>query len=376
MKHIHYYIYALLFAASFTACSNDDFSDKLTVSDEVNGPIVFSASAKAAETTRATYEEYDKNRDPSTLGVFGMYNLENATFARFFNNQLVNYTETPSSPWNSAIPWTYTPEKYWADYAWCDRFDFFAYMPYNENASITKAPSADAYTLSIPVEFKDQSDNDAFFITDTKKIPLICKEPNFKTYTGDIIEYAMDQTLTAFKIQFKLGTKMDDVRDFLIKDVQMSGTLAKAGTVSRTYTWDDDKWNTGDISWTVADKQKTAFANVSIPCSTTTPLKINSTNPTDWSSLFYVIPETFTPTITVTYDVTLNDDGVGGEVTRKNVTSTILFSKDLFTNYPNDKGEIAKENTILINIVPSYLYVLADGDQKQGYLFISNTPTP
>lgn len=385
MKHIHYYIYALLFAAILAACSNDDFNDKLTTSDEVNGPITFSASAQTDAPTRAAldpvYRNWDSARDPQSMGVFGMLNGNKGSFGEFFDNQQVTYNASATDDavigWKAATKWRYTPAKYWPDYTWCNSYDFFAYMPYKEGTTIASTDGTN-FTVTIPGVTLSQAvqtyiDNSPY---------LICNLPINKTVPGEVIEYKMDQTLAAFQIRFKLGQDMENVRDIFIKGVKIKGDLHKGGKIIRTYTWNnaESKWTSGKIEWKDLDTKTSAnttiaFANLGTGDKATyynnvnSKLHIVSTDSLSWGKPFKVIPNGFNPTIEVTYDVTTNEVD-NSTLTRKNVVSEIEFSNGFF-----EAAQTGKINPILINIVPSYLYVLADDDQK-GYLIINQTATP
>ncbi|MBO6234060.1 MAG: hypothetical protein J6N43_01380, partial [Prevotella sp.] len=63
-----------------------------------------------------------------------------------------------------------------------------------------------------------------------------------------------------------------------------------------------------------------------------------------------------------------NEDGTY-TTTRENITNTIQFSESFFTNY-TEGGAVGKLNKITVQIEPKYLYVLADADQRIGYLLV------
>lgn len=365
MKNIHYYIYMALMAVVMTACSNDDLAGMATSSDEVNGPISFSASAEIPVTRAAGYREWGNSGDPKTMGVFGFYHPKADVTSQMFNNTEVTYNAayTAVAPWKAATKWRYAEPKFWADYAWCESTDFFAYMPYKEGTTISN--SSNSYTVTIPeVTIGSGTPEAPYGFWSGDDTLLICHEPIHKTVVGDVIEYKMDQTLTAFQVQFKLGTTMGALRDFVVKEVKIKGAIAKRGDVSRSYTWDGSEWTAGDIAWNI--KESTAEGNeksiVNGGNLTLTGDAGEEIKP--WGDWFYVIPAAFTPTIEVKYDVKLDN-----EITRKDVVSEIVFGSAAFSGY-NGSAAAGKKNPIVINIVPKYLYVLADTDQKQGYLLV------
>jgi len=382
------YLLALMFTLALVGCSNDDF---LTTQSDEAKVVSFSIGTdmpKIVSKARDGYRDWTEN-DPQSFGAFGMYDRNFANIDKLFRNQRVNRVGSA---------WTYTPLKYWADYTWCETFDFFGYMPYVADATLTQGGvgSENEYTLSFPVTLGD-ADSDGIIdaVTSTaSKVPLICHAPVHKTEVGDVINYEMDQVLTGFSLKFMLGTKMTALRDFVIKEVKIKGAeneMPYSGTVSRTYTYDPskDSWSSGDVMWTDIVNSTTATeftvpfvdhdGDKTIYDSTngTGTLRIGYSDPVEtvadarqWGNPFYAIPSaSFNPTIEVTYDVTVKDENGAYITTRSDIVSTIKFKDDNFTTY-TAAGAVAKVNPIVVQIIPDYLYVLADADQRIGYLLV------
>ncbi len=370
------YLLALMFTLALVGCSNDDF---LTTQSDEAKVMSFSIGTGMEEiTSKAAAEGYRDwiTGDPTSFGAYGIYNRNMTT--KLFANQEVTRSDSK---------WTYTPLKYWADYTWCETFDFFGYMPYEADATLTQGTGADEnkYTLSFPVELSDG------VIDNVADVPLICHAPVHKTVVGDVINYEMDQVLTGFSLKFMLGTKMTALRDFVIKEVKIKGAaneMPYSGTVSRTYTYDpsNDSWSSDDVpTWTGITNSTTA-TEFNVPfvdhdgdktIYTNSTLRIGYSDPVEtvadarqWGNPFYAIPSpSFNPTIEVTYDVTVKDENGTYITTRENIVSTIKFKDDNFTTY-TAAGAVAKVNPIVVQIVPNYLYVLADADQRNGYLIV------
>jgi hypothetical protein len=381
------YLLALMFTLALVGCSNDDFlttqSDEAKVMSFSIGTSMEEVASKASTDYRAW-----KTGDPTSFGAYGIYNRNMTT--KLFDNQEVTRSDSK---------WTYTPLKYWADYTWCETFDFFGYMPYKEEGvSFTQGTGADVnkYTLSFPVTLGDaNSDGKNDAVTSTaSEVPLICHAPVHKTVVGDVINYEMDQVLTGFTLKFMLGTKMTALRDFVIKEVKIKGAaneMPYSGTVSRTYTYDpsNDSWSSGDVTWTDITNSTTATeftvlfvdhdGDKTIYDNTNSTLRIGYSDPVEtvadarqWGNPFYAIPsEFFNPTIEVKYDVTVKDENGTYITTRSNIVSTIKFKDDNFTTY-TAAGAVAKVHPIVVQIVPAYLFVLADADQRLGYLVIQD----
>lgn len=318
-------IYALLAVGMMTACSSDDMP--LTQSDEAK--IMTFNVTMGDVVTRASsgYHDWNEN-DPSSMSVFGYADED-----EIFTKQEITYSESK---------WNYTPLRYWINYINKDAFKFVACMP--SNASVAYDKTENKLTMDVSV--------DDGILTDTKQLPLVSKDvvkPGF----GTAVNFQMDQTLTGFNIKFQLGEKMGALRYFNIKSVKLSGNVPVSGTVTRDYTKRTIEWSN------IATGSKDISINNAV-------LKVDDKDEYVWGSNFFVIPNaSFNPTITVTYDVCTTD----GVVTRKDVESTIQFNSTFFSNYTSPAG-IGKINTILIKIVPDYLYVLADSDQTVGYLVI------
>ena len=381
------YLLALMFTLALVGCSNDDF---LTTQSDETKVVSFSIDTdmpKIVSKARDGYSDWTAG-DPTSFGAFGMYDRNFEKIDKFFNNQEVT---------RSGSAWTYSPAKYWADYTWCQTFDFFGYMPYNVDAALTQGTGEDVnkFTLSVPVSLTKavlSNSNE-----DKENIPLICHLPVHKDKVGDVINYEMDQVLTGFNLQFQMGAEMAELRDFVIKEVKVTSaanTLPKGGNVSRTYTYNASAgtWSAGAVAWSGLTKE-TSAVDYTVPFvdngsgAVNDPYEvIDETHGTlrvgysfknrtsQWGANFYTIPSAdFTPTITVTYDVTVKDgeDGEGNPIyitTRQNITSTIQFSSSYFTDYAS--GSVGKVHPIVVKIVPSYLFVLADADQSFGYLLI------
>lgn len=362
MKRITTYFFATVLLAS---CSSDiEFSDPVNMT----GAIQFSVGSVASPTssdasmarTRAEHSHiaWDKDKHASTLGVFGFADGDDSK--KIFDNQKIQYNTTTK---------TWTTQKYWGEYSDKTSFDFFGYMVEADNLpSATLTKSGDAYTLSFPASIGDP------ILTSPDNTPLICDAPIHCTERISVA-FEMDQTLTGYSVWFKLGDKMDDVRDFTIKSVKIYGNnLPISGTVNRTYTLSGSTWSAGEVSWTdVTTNNVTEGSAISIESDHITVgnvwKKWGGSEVT--SGAFFAIPSAdFNPTIEVTYDVVANDDnnGDGSTITRKDVKSTIIFNSDNFKDLT--AGTPGMIHPIKIKIVPKYLYVLSDDDQSTGFLVV------
>ena len=376
------HIAALTLLALLTACGSSDMPIQHPDSYDY---MTFHASTEKLATRANPYEAYDADRHPHTMGVFGFY--DNNIANSIYNNSILSYD-------SSTKEWTESSRKRWNDYSAATTFDFLAYMPYAAGVSLTRNANG-SYTLSFPFAMAADSKYDgasvsaAPVITNSQTAPIICSTPERKegkTSDGDftfdpVVNLKFDQTLTGYRLLFKLDPTMGAIRQFRIKSVSFSGELATSCTISRTYTWSaaDNEWTSGGIQWT--DIKRTTFTTDSpyvIPYQShataeyddaTLTAAVTATAYTQWGADLYTIPdEKFRPVISVTYDVEVKAENGSTVVTRKDVTSNITLNNDNFSNLAT--AGTAMMNQVRILIQPRYLYVLADDDAYAGHLLI------
>lgn len=400
----------IILLAILTACESNDMP--IQHADNY-AYISFSAKTEKTLTRTNPYEAYDAAKHPATMGVFGYQSstshpkldVDNT----IYSNESVSYNSTTEN-------WTATSRKRWNEYLGkAISFHFFAYMPKVDGAKVIEEKSdatsststSRTFTLSFPFAMSTSAEETSSentssnhtlnpVIFDIKKAPIICAMPQSREgmdaqkteYTFDrVVNFKFDQTLTGYRLLFKLDTKMGAVRQFRIKRVTLSGKLATSGTVSRSYTWDETKkqWTTqGAIVW--KDLAYQTFDSFEIPykdnkddTNTTSSAFENATKSilldnsikdyTQWGPAFYTIPDkNFTPTIEVTYDAVFKDENKQEVITRKGVTSAIELNEKNFESLK--QGVTAMIYPIRILIQPRYLYVLADEDAYTGHLLI------
>lgn len=396
----------IILLAILTACESSDMP--IQHADNY-AYISFSAKTEKTLTRTNPYEAYDAAKHPATMGVFGYYSRTSHPKLdadnSIYSNESVSYNSTTEN-------WTATSRKRWNDYLGkATSFHFFAYMPKVDGAKVISTNRT--FTLSFPFAMSTSAEETSSenissnptpspVIFDIKKAPIICAQPQSREgmdaqkteYIFDrVVNFQFDQTLTGYRLLFKLDTKMGAVRQFRIKRVTLSGKLATSGSVSRSYTWDETKklWTQGAIEWKEGDLTYTTFEESTAAGgnTVTAPFEIpnkdnkDDTNTksilldnsikdyTQWGPAFYTIPDKkFTPTIKVTYDVIFKDEKQQ-VITRKEVTSAIVLNEENFESLKNQKqGVTAMIYPIRILIQPRYLYVLADEDAYTGHLLI------
>lgn len=388
MKKSNSIISSIALLAGLSACSSNDMP--VQHSDQYDN-ITFTVETQKVATRANEYVTYDPNLHPEQMGVFG-YQAETQTSAHTllndFNNQQVTYDKTQGT-------WGYGTPKKWEDYQEARFFDFLAYMPYRENTQNTENPASitiktdadqntETYTLSVPytpTTYASTSTTSSAspFVFDSKSAPIICALPEHREVKDEkgnkksfdhTIRFKFDQTLTGYKLLFKLDPQMGAIRQFHIKKVQITGEkIPTSCTITRNFTYDKttQKWSAGEIQWTGITLQTFTNDNpVIIPFKETV---VTSTDYAQWGGTFYTIPyATFEPTIQVTYDVEMKAQDGTTIFTRKDVTSSIVLNKSNFGSF--NSSATATTYPIRILIQPRYLYVLTDQDAYTGHLLI------
>ncbi len=365
------YISATLLLATLSAC---DSSDSTPIQHPDGYELInFSAKTEEVMTRTNPYEAYSPEKHPLTMGVFGCYN------GNIANNIFYNTTETYDPTTKN---WTDMERKRWDDYKGVSSYDFLAYMPKTDGATVIMQTDGE-YLLSVPVTLGNNSP----FVFSTKEAPIICATPERKVATTAegkeltferVVNLQFDQTLIGYRLLFMLDSKMGAIRQFRIKNVSLSGKIAMGGTLQRSYTMKNGSWTASDIVWTDLQHTATSDAPFSLPYkestdadadNTSKSLSINTNDYKQWGKTFYIIPDqSFQPVISVTYDVEMTAQDGSTIITRKNVTSNITLNKSNFSALANAKTAMVYPIRILIQ--PRYLYVLADQDAYTGYLLI------
>lgn len=390
MKKSNSIISSIALLAGLSACSSNDMP--VQHSDQYDN-ITFTVETQKVATRTNSYEKYDSKIHPEQMGVFGYQTASQQsgqTMPNVFNNQKVAFDKTQGT-------WEYGTPKKWEDYQEARFFDFLAYMPYRENtantgkqASITiqtdAANQTETYTLSVPytpTTYASTSTTSSAspFVFDSKSAPIICalpehrevkdKDGNKKSF-DHTIRFKFDQTLTGYKLLFKLDTKMGAIRQFHIKKVQITGEkIPTSCTITRNFTYDKttQEWTPSKIQWTDITLQTFTNDNPVIIPFKESSLVVTSTDYAQWGETFYTIPyAAFEPTIQVTYDVEMKAQDETTIVTRQNVTSSIVLNKSNFGSF--NSSATATIYPIRILIQPRYLYVLTDQDAYTGHLLI------
>lgn len=383
MKKSNSIISSIALLAGLSACSSNDMP--VQHSDQYDN-ITFTVETQKVATRANEYEKYDPDQHPLQMGVFG-YQAETLTSDHTllddFNNREVTFDKDQKI-------WEYDEPKKWEDYKKARFFDFLAYMPYLDNtanpekqASITiqtdAAKQTETYTLSIPYDPTTYTTASPFLF-DSKSAPIICALPEHREVKAEdgtkksfdhTIRFKFDQSLIGYKLLFKLDPQMGVIRQFHIKNVQITGKIPTSCTITRNFIYNKttQKWTTEEIQWRDTTLQNFTNTNPVIIPFKESSLVVTSTDFSQWGGTFYTIPyAAFEPTIQVTYDVEMKAQDGTTIVTRKDVTSSIVLNESNFGKF--NSSATATIYPIRILIQPRYLYVLTDQDAYTGHLLI------
>ena len=369
--------------AGLSACSSNDMP--VQHSDQYDN-ISFTVETQKVTTRANEYVTYDPNLHPEQMGVFGYQANSPAsdhTLLDDFDNRKVTFNQDQSS-------WEYGTPKKWEEYQEARFFDFLAYMPYSDNttnpekpASVTiqsdAAKQTETYTLSIPYDPTTYTSASPFLF-DSKSAPIICALPEHREVKAEdgtkksfdhTIRFKFDQTLIGYKLLFKLDPQMGVIRQFHIKNIQITGKIPTSCTITRNFIYNKttQKWTAEEIQWRDTTLQTFTNANPVIIPFKESSLVVTSTDFSQWGGTFYTIPyAAFEPTIQVTYDVEMKAQDGTTIVTRKDVTSSIVLNESNFGKF--NSSATATIYPIRILIQPRYLYVLTDQDAYTGHLLI------
>lgn len=372
--------------AGLSACSSNDMP--VQHSDQFDN-ITFTVETQKVATRANAYEKYDPDQHPLQMGVFGYQANSPAsdhTLLDDFDNRKVTFNQDQSS-------WEYGTPKKWEEYQEARFFDFLAYMPYRDNKDNTenteKLPSitiqndaakqTETYTLSIPYHLTTYTSASPFLF-DSKSAPIICALPEHREVKDEngnkksfdhTVRFKFDQTLIGYKLLFKLDPQMGAIRQFHIKNVQITGKIPTSCTITRNFIYNKttQKWTAEEIQWRDTTLQTFTNANPVIIPFKESSLVVTSTDFSQWGGTFYTIPyAAFEPTIQVTYDVEMKAQDGTTIVTRKDVTSSIVLNESNFGKF--NSSATATIYPIRILIQPRYLYVLTDQDAYTGHLLI------
>ena len=389
MKKSNPFISSIALLAGLSACSSNDMP--VQHSDQYDN-ITFMVETQKVATRANEYVTYDPNLHPEQMGVFGYQANSPAsdhTLLDDFDNRKVTYDKSQGT-------WGYGEPKKWEEYKNARFFDFLAYMPYRENtantgkqASVTIQTDAtqntETYTLSVPYNPSTYASTSTTasaspFLFDSKSAPIICALPEHREVKEEdgnkksfdhTIRFKFDQTLIGYKLLFKLDPQMGVIRQFHIKNIQITGKIPTSCTITRNFIYNKttQKWTAEEIQWRDTTLQTFTNANPVIIPFKESSLVVTSTDFSQWGGTFYTIPyAAFEPTIQVTYDVEMKAQDGTTIVTRKDVTSSIVLNESNFGKF--NSSATATIYPIRILIQPRYLYVLTDQDAYTGHLLI------
>lgn len=314
-------------ALILTGCSQNEVIDEVAQ----NQPIEFGTYAGRPAQTRAT----SIPAKPVSMGVFAYYTGQSdwdpATHnvANFMKNQKVTLTDGN---------YTYSPIKYWPNNPG-DKVSFFAYAPYNANASVGSY-TTNGFTLTgFTVTDNVKTHQDLLYVKDNKTLNLERPKVTDKVTFNFAHALARIGFSATFKVDDKEnGTGLDDNTKITINRVALSsanGTdklFYSSGDLSVTketsgfkINWNNYSGNDQRIASFTLNTTKNNFGTEGNVLQTKVDpktSKINQLNGND--SFIMIIPQNLTETditITVEYEVETTDTNLPDN--KSTITNTI-----------------------------------------------------
>lgn len=290
---------------------------------------------------------------------------------------------------SATYTWTSETIKGWSSDLWMSpaTYSFYSYIPYNNEATSVKMITENSQAkLSI-------SGQPAFGKTDLLASVAAGTEStltdgSFAAAVSDskstTVNFRMNHLLSKLNLKFALPTdvqKYDDLRRIEIKSVTLSSDLAS----SKSFNISFDYKGARTPVFTAAATNQSDKAKITLDYSTkdadgkaVTSLMLSQETPgpsiyyfDEGKSDLYIVPNIVNQngqklSLSITYNVyTKNKEGDAYVLTRENATAT----NNNIVVYKNNGAkdvEAGKYYTITVNVVPSYLYMLADIDQSSS----------
>ena len=350
MKKRHLFGLFAMAAFAFVGCSQDEV---VSQSPDVNKAIEFGTYVGRDAQSRAEVIEIADLAEEG-FGVFAYYTGKNdftsSATPNFMYNQQVTGTPTTVGN-NTTYGWTYSPLKYWPNNEG-DMLTFFAYAPHK--SGVTLSTGFPSFQFSVSETVTDQED-------------LLWAAPHVNltknNNTGDVddaIKFEFKHALSriGFDVQTMIdqvngdadgtsdddtsgnGTSLHENTTVVVKEVVLSGSFIKTGTLAWTEATTGNNVYTAAItgspesaSYTLGTGNFKNSQNHSLGAKNTklqiTGQSVNETevqlNADD--SYIMIIPKNFTTddnlTIKVTYDVVTSDGNLDSGYSQvTNVIST------------------------------------------------------
>ena len=321
---------AAMAALTLVSCSSDDldsFSDNSSKNEAISFDGYLGRSAVAVNGTRGS-EETVSTLKTNGFGVFGKYTPTEGQASNLFDNQIVTYSTSSTTPTESK--WTYSPLKFWPANG---KIDFLAYAPYDKNTTLTEGSKIKDFTVDEDIA----KQKDLLWTNDMNH-----QTPANITSAKEKVKFQFHHALSRLGYNVTLsGDYFSSGATFTVNKITLAGSsdgtskkaFYKTGTIdlSKIVTNDNTKNNKEDLSKT----------NTKIGLWTATPTADNKQNFDLVSSgqtlgkdginsgknYLFVIPQDFSQTKTeggsdvdelyVYVEYTINYGGTTGSVTNK-----------------------------------------------------------
>lgn len=180
------------------------------------------------------------------------------------------------------------------------------------------------------------------------------------------INFRMNHLLAKLNLQFYLPEPYADKRQIKVTQVTLSGGLGVADRYDITCSYDAN----GALTTTYAPMQGASTSGNTYPYKDPDGLLL--TTDKQLFGTYYFVPDAVNRssnlmTLTVTYNVY----DKSGHLTREHQTATNAKIALHKVNNVAQATQVAHEYTANVKVVPSYLYVLSDGDMQNHYIVLN-----
>ena len=321
---------AAMAALTLVSCSSDDL-DSLSDNSSKNEAISFDGylgrSAVAVNGTRGSVKTVT-NLQTDGFGVFGKYTPTEGLTSNLFDNQIVTYSTSSTTPTESK--WTYSPLKFWPANG---KIDFLAYAPYDKNTTLTEGSKIKDFTVDEDIA----KQKDLLWTNDMNH-----QTPVNITSAKEKVKFQFHHALSRLGYNVTLsGDYFSSGATFTVNKITLAGSsdgtskkaFYKKGTIdlSKIVTKDNtennkedlSKTNTGTGLWTAetSDNNKQNFDLLS------SAQTLDQTGIKSGDNYLFVIPQDFSKSKTaggpdvdelyVYVEYTINYGGETGSVTNK-----------------------------------------------------------
>lgn len=179
------------------------------------------------------------------------------------------------------------------------------------------------------------------------------------------INFRMNHLLAKLNLQFYLPKPYADKRQIKVTQVTLSGGQGVADRYDITCSYDAK----GALTTTYTAMQGASTSGNTYPYKNVDGLLLTTAR--QQFGTYYFVPDAVNRSNLMTLTVTYNVYDKSGNLTREHQTATNAKIALHKVNNVAQATQVAHEYTANVKVVPSYLYVLSDGDMQNPYIVLN-----